>query len=604
MAGEEETATPTTTPTATPQPLASAAPSPTPAAPSIDKDTDYSADNVTVPPEERQGFGARVYHGVLNALGGSNDVALARDPRTGQMVATAVKSGPGQQWKRIIAGALTGAAGGYAAGGTGPGNAARAFAGGFQARAQQNQQDADRQRQHANEDFEMEQKAATAQAQNALLSHQIAQSTFALERARVEASYADTDRENTFETIIANGGEGSTDMGIFPDFRSVVQAFKEMPELHDHQAAGRIVTIPHVNAEGRIDGVHAALVSPDWLSSKINHELPITVRSYKDGKLKEDTYTIPAGTLTGDQYTKMIMGQSQEALTDYLKVEENKQKAALTKAETTKDYAGAAKDEAETRALNEATSGNVIQSNAAQLVEGTMDPSNLSRRSKSYDATIAAANAYSLQKYGRPFDIAKAAGDYKFATNVQTYNTLNYLNSLTGRDNKSGNLGTVIALSQKLAQTKFPPINAVEQWAKISAGNPQVAAYRSAILEVSDQIAKILQGGGTGSGTSDKKLEQAQEVLDKNFNARQIAEVAVTLRDLLGNRKQEIIGDNRYLLQWHGVQQQTAPQQQGQQPGSGKQISILAAKQLPSFQNMSDDEIKTAAEKLGYTVTQ
>src|SRR4051812_30960569 len=54
----------------------------------------------------------KVLHGILGALGGTEETQVSRDPETGKLKVTAVKSGPGQQWKRIIAGALTGAAAG------------------------------------------------------------------------------------------------------------------------------------------------------------------------------------------------------------------------------------------------------------------------------------------------------------------------------------------------------------------------------------------------------------------------------------------------------------------------------------------------------------
>jgi len=533
-------------------------------------------------------------------------VSLARDPNTGKMVATAVKSGPGQQWKRIISGALTGAAAG--AGQVGPGSGGRSFGAGYEANAGKVRQQQQDQRQQANEDYEMQQKAVTAQAQNALLSHQIAASTFNLGRAQVDAAFADSDRETNFEKIIADGGEGSTDMGVFSDFKSVVAAFKDVPELHNHQAGGRIITIPHVNAEGKIDGVHAALVSPDWLGMKVNKEMPITVRNFKDGKVEESTFTIPANTLTGDQYSKLVMSQSKDALDDWSKQAAEKDKESRTRAENRQSYAAADKDEAEAKTLNEAVTSGALQSNAQQLVEGTMDPSNLSKRSKTYDATLAAANSYSMAKYGQPFNVAKAQGDYKFATNTQTYNTLNFLNSLTGRDDKSGNLGSVVDLSDKLKRSEFPPINNVAQWANLAAGHPQIAAYRGALLEVSDQIGKILQGGGSGNGTSDAKLKDAQGLLDKNFNAQQIKSTAIELRELLGNRKREIIGDNRYLMQWHGVGAAPAAAGPGggqqQLPGTGHSISLAAAMQLPGYKGQTADQVKAAATALGYTVTE
>jgi hypothetical protein len=226
-----------------------------------------------------------------------------------------------------------------------------------------------------------------------------------------------------------------------------------------------------------------------------------------------------------------------------------------------------------------------IQGAAQRLVEGDEDPSNLSKRAKTYDATLQAADEYSRRTTGKPFDIAKAQADYRYATQKSTTDTLNYLNSLTGRDNQSGNLGKVVQMSQQLGNTQFPALNSVAQWARLEAGSPQVAAYHTALLETSDQIAKILQGGG-GSGTSDAKLKQAQEILNQNFNAKQIAAVAnQSLRPLLANRKQEIIGDNRYLQRWH-------PQPQG---NSGITVTAPNGKAYQFKDQASADQFKKQA---------
>lgn len=199
------------------------------------------------------------------------------------------------------------------------------------------------------------------------------------------------------------------------------------------------------------------------------------------------------------------------------------------------------------------------QSLAQQLATGQMAPADLSKRSTGespYNNILTAANAYSLATTGKPFNIAQADRDYKFATNVQTQNTLNYLGSLVGTDDGNGNLAggnldQLISQSQALGNTKgqgsLPDINDAVQWAKLQTGNPQVAAYYTTMLEVSDQIAKVLQGGGTGSGTSDAKLAQAQALFQKGFTPDQVSAVAGSLKGLLANRASSMIGDNPYL---------------------------------------------------------
>ena len=55
-------------------------------------------------------------------------------------------------------------------------------------------------------------------------------------------------------------------------------------------------------------------------------------------------------------------------------------------------------------------------------------------------------------------------------------------------------------------------------------------------------------GGGTGGGTSDAKMKQATDLFDKGFNKEQITAIGQQLRNLLANRKKELIGGNRYLV--------------------------------------------------------
>jgi hypothetical protein len=222
------------------------------------------------------------------------------------------------------------------------------------------------------------------------------------------------------------------------------------------------------------------------------------------------------------------------------------QVAAESKAEIGQKNAEAGKANADAVATRNAGNADVMNNTAQQLVEGNLDPSQLNRRGKNYEATLAAADAYSMQKYGKHFDIAQASNDYKFASNVQTQNTLKYLNSLTGADNKSGNLAQLVTQSNGINRTDFPALNDVQAWAKLQTGNPAIAAYHATVTEVADQLAKILQGGN-GGGTSDAKMKQANELFAQGFSKEQVIAIASDLRGLLANRKGELIGNNPYL---------------------------------------------------------
>jgi hypothetical protein len=193
------------------------------------------------------------------------------------------------------------------------------------------------------------------------------------------------------------------------------------------------------------------------------------------------------------------------------------------------------------------------------IVEGRLDPSQVSSRAQNYGMILNAANAYSQQKYGQPFDFSKATADYKYAQNPATKNTLNYLNSLVGPDGKSGNLREVIRQSNDIGRTPFPALNDAAAWGRLQAGSPKMAAYHAAVTEVADQVAKIMQGGGSGNGTSDAKMRQAMDLFNTGFNRDQIKSVASTLQTLLANRKQGLIGNNSYLQRRYGPQANPSP---------------------------------------------
>lgn len=159
--------------------------------------------------------------------------------------------------------------------------------------------------------------------------------------------------------------------------------------------------------------------------------------------------------------------------------------------------------------------------------------------------------------------------DLKYAENTTTQNTLKYLGSLVGTADKPGNLDELVRVSNNIDRTTFPPINSVEFWALKNSGDPNVAAYAATITEVADQVAKILQGGGTGSGTSDAKLKQAQDLFNKNYTKSQIIAVAHELHTLLQNRRDSLVGSNPFLQQYSS----TAPSSGTGSSGSGSSSS-------------------------------
>lgn len=516
-------------------------------------------DQIPLEQQKADSWGSKVYHGILNALGGSSDVTLARDPQTGKMVATAVKSGPGQQWKRIISGAVAGAGAAMAGGGTGPGSSARKFGLGVQAGTQQVQQRQQQQRSQANEDFEMQQKAATSNAQNALLSHQIAESTFRLGRSQVDAAEADSERETNFTKMLSDGGEGTQDMGVFPDFPSVIKAFKEMPQLHDHQAGGRLVTIPHVDGNGKVDGIHVGLVTPDWLTSKISKDIPITMKSIKDGKLNEETFTIPSGSITNDQASKLLMGQSKDSLDEFTKQKELENQTRASKGGYIKDVAEANEANANAGAAGSGGAASAEDDISEGLASGRylMGKDIPLRTTKGQPGAAhytAAADAYSRKQFGLPYSPEIIRQESRFAEAPKTQAFLIGIDRMLGAPGVPSQLDLVTDLAKRAGLGENAPVNEVKLWAKRTLGLEAAKNFDQALSDTQTALGTLIGNPLLGSGESDLKLKTAQRQFGSNPTIKDLQGAVETTRGILGGARASMARNNRYIQQRYGEQ--------------------------------------------------
>ena len=145
-------------------------------------------------------------------------------------------------------------------------------------------------------------------------------------------------------------------------------------------------------------------------------------------------------------------------------------------------------------------------SEPVMLVDGGMDPSQLSKRSKTYDQNLSLANQYSLEKYGKPFDIAQAQTDYKYANQQQTQNTLKMINGMT---DQGGAIDIATKAAQALPQTNSQTLNKLFNAGTTEFGSTQETNFHTAMLGLADEYSKVM-GGGVSSDTG---RQQALDIL-------------------------------------------------------------------------------------------
>ena len=176
---------------------------------------------------------------------------------------------------------------------------------------------------------------------------------------------------------------------------------------------------------------------------------------------------------------------------------------------------------------------------AKAILEGRLAPSQL----PGFGQNSLRAQALSkLMQMDPNFDLQNAELNYtakqgftRFKNSSAIQAPLAYLESV------GPNLIELDKLSDKIERTGIKSINRAVLAAK-EQYDPDVAAFKAVATEVGDQIAKILQGGGTGSATSDAKLKQGVELLDRNYSPVQLKRVISELRPLLENRGQALRG--------------------------------------------------------------
>jgi hypothetical protein len=501
------------------------------------------------------------------------------------MMAVPVATGPGTQWKKIIAGGLAGFSAGAAAQGTGPGSTMRAAGAGTAAGLRMGVEENDRARGHADQDFEENQKLMTAQAQRSLLSHQVAESTFRLGRDQVTAAAEDAERETNFEKVIQAGGQGSRDMGVFPDFPSVIKAFKEAPELHDHHAAGRMVAIPHINGKGNVDGIRAALVTPTWLEAPINRDLPIVTRTYKDGKVEEHTFTVPAGSLTGAEYTSMVQAQSQQSLDNWTKVQDAKAHTTAAGAQAT-DAAENVKKTPSEIAKNDAQAA-LDNAKAAATANGADEVSWGPNGQKGFQSWHAKNVTPAMQVENTYQKAVDVYNDYQklrrqgktFATGAQSVQMLSYhiANTFGGANMKGGRV------TKDLIEKHI--------------------GARGVSDSVVTAVQKLVDGDQLSPAQWDAFFSMVKETRDETW--RGVLNDATALQ-----RPTDYIAFPQDLRErWdlgpgHVRPPSQHPQQQPPQGGGPPKgtIKLSDARNLPQFKGMTDDQITAAAKQWNYTV--
>ena len=135
------------------------------------------------------------------------------------------------------------------------------------------------------------------------------------------------------------------------------------------------------------------------------------------------------------------------------------------------------------------------------------------------------------KKLDPEFNFEQASAEYGFAKSPGFQNTVRYMDGLLN------SLPRLQDAANKLNNGSVKSINSLINAGKSQFNSVDLKAFNTDRTLIGDEVAKILQGGGTGSGTSDKKLEQAQKIFGESDDPAVIAAAIKEVYPLIGNRR-------------------------------------------------------------------
>jgi hypothetical protein len=132
------------------------------------------------------------------------------------------------------------------------------------------------------------------------------------------------------------------------------------------------------------------------------------------------------------------------------------------------------------------------------------------------------------------FSWEKASSEYQLTKSPQFQQTVRYMDSV------QDSIPQIIDRANRLNNGGIKGITAAINAGKNQVNNIDLKKFQTDATLVSDEIAKILSGGGTGSSTSDAKLKQAGALLGQNDSPAAIAAALGEVKDLIGFRRKAL----------------------------------------------------------------
>jgi hypothetical protein len=201
------------------------------------------------------------------------------------------------------------------------------------------------------------------------------------------------------------------------------------------------------------------------------------------------------------------------------------------------------------------TGSQVIESTAQGLVNGTINPNQLSPRQPGYLNILQRANQISLQQTGQPFDAAQSEQNYNAKQQALNQSATDFRTLQLANKTAIDHLDQLTSLSAAAARSDSPIVNDGILFTRAHVeGNANYTSYLSAINVVRGEVAKVL-GGGTATVEA---LDEAKSILPDNLGHAALLDAIKNVKQLMASKITEYSKTNNVAQYGSGNTQPSA----------------------------------------------
>lgn len=540
----------------------------------------------------------------LDALAGTYGVKLAHD-NEGQLYLQHPMLTRGQQWLKIGVEALEGAGAGLKAG-KGAGNRGGAAVAGVQTGQQISQDEEEREK-----DYRLQ--VANSQA----LAHTHAAQQLQMTREGIKFDRDTSDYyEGKYNAALSI--PGAQDLGKVTNPSELATLMHQNPDAIQQQVKnGDIRVMPSYTPEGKADGFHAVLMPARWgeeqmpAGTKFNIAVPDDDKpGYFKRKEVETSGNISRRQL--EAYNDAADTKINEAALAQHKIEtEEKQKQALAAQEQANaDLGPTRKKELESATNQHNAAAEADRARAASLKagktlpDGTLNPAftamvdavysgdlltkDMKRQAKGMGLDPNEIMAGAIQKgqaEGRPWSESIIEQENKYASDDKVQSAINGIDRLIG----PGGYGDQLMTTAKAAG--LGPVGAVNSLTLATRrgyGDTNAKNLETAIGEARRSVAGLIGNPLVGgSGETDQKLKQAEQLLGKAPTIENLQGAWNLIKQALQTQRTSIMQNNRFLQRRFGATPGGTAAPAAPTPAAPKQAGPAPA--APTYQAYSSD---------------